>query len=73
MRADRSFEYFALGRAGFGASPDALAALVAMGFPAWVEEQLKLHPAADPELDGRLRGARLRIRYPAGEGVAGRR
>ncbi len=67
MHSDTGFAFYALGRAGYGASPDSLRQLQSIGFPAWVDEQLAPRPI-DPAADQRLRAARLRIKYPAGEG-----
>lgn len=64
MRATRQFAFYALGRAAYGASAASVEELQAIGFPAWVEQQL--HPRAmDPVCEERIAGARLRIRYPA--------
>jgi uncharacterized protein (DUF1800 family) len=69
MHTEHAFDFYALGRAGYGASPDSLQALKSMGFPAWVEEQLAPR-GGDPVADARLRAAQLRIKYPAGDGWA---
>jgi uncharacterized protein (DUF1800 family) len=66
MATDDAFAYFVLGRAGYGASPRALDEFRTLGFPAWVDAQLAAHDA-DPA-DARLADARLRIKYPLGEG-----
>src|SRR5580692_1043993 len=70
VQVDTSFGYYVLGRAGFGASPRSLQELQASGFPGWVEDQLAQHHGLDPDADAHLRAARLRIKYPAGEGWA---
>jgi uncharacterized protein (DUF1800 family) len=70
MHVDPSFAFHVLGRAGFGASPGTLQDLEADGFPAWVESQLAPRPGLDTAADERLRAARLRIKYPAGDGWA---
>jgi uncharacterized protein (DUF1800 family) len=70
MHMDRSFAYFVLGRAGYGASVESVTQLQAIGLNAWLDEQLKVRPNPEPDLDRRLREARLRIKYPAGEGFA---
>jgi uncharacterized protein (DUF1800 family) len=67
IHATREFAFYALGRAGYGASPASLQELTSIGYPAWVEEQLR-PSAADPAADDHLRNARLRIKYPAGDG-----
>jgi uncharacterized protein (DUF1800 family) len=67
MHTDHAFAFYALSRAGYGASPDSLRALAAVGFPAWVEDQLSPR-GGDPQADARLSDARLRIKYPAGDG-----
>jgi uncharacterized protein (DUF1800 family) len=70
VKVDRSFAFYALGRAAFGASPDSLQELDSIGFPAWVDEQLKAHSGFDAAADPYLRNARLHIKYPAGDGWA---
>jgi uncharacterized protein (DUF1800 family) len=55
-----------LNRLSFGASPDSLARMAALGREGWLDWQLSL-PPSDPGLDQRLRSARLRIAYEAGE------
>jgi uncharacterized protein (DUF1800 family) len=67
---DRSFAFYALGRAGFGASPQSLREFLSMGFPTWVEQQLNPRAGLDVVAEERVRSARLRIRYPAGDGWA---
>src|SRR5271163_961395 len=69
-QTDRSFAFYALGRAGFGASPDSLKELESSGFHGWVEEQLAPRASLDAPAEAQLRSARLRIKYPAGEGWA---
>ncbi len=69
MHATREFAFFALGRAAYGANAASLQQVLSGGFPAWVEEQL-LPRGADPVLDEHLKEARLRIKYPAGDGWA---
>ena len=54
-----------LNRLTFGATPEALAQFAEMGREGWLEWQLSL-PPGDPDLDGMLAAARLRISYPAG-------
>ncbi|HME40966.1 MAG TPA: DUF1800 domain-containing protein [Steroidobacteraceae bacterium] len=70
VQVDTSFAFFVLGRAGFGASRASLRELQAGGYPAWVEDQLAPRQALDSVAEERLRAARLRIKYPAGEGWA---
>ena len=70
VRVDTSFAFYVLGRAGFGASPSSVQELQAAGFPGWVETQLAPRSDLDPVAEGRVRSARLRIRYPAGDGWA---
>jgi uncharacterized protein (DUF1800 family) len=65
---DRSFAFYALGRAGFGATSSSLEELRASGFPAWVDEQLKPRADFDTVAQTHLRNARLHIKYAAGEG-----
>src|SRR5271154_5390885 len=69
-QVDISFAYYVLGRAGFGGSPHSVQELRSNGFPAWVEDQLAPRQGTDPEADARLRSARLRIKYPGGDGWA---
>jgi uncharacterized protein (DUF1800 family) len=69
-RIDRSFAYFVLGRAAFGADARSLEQLTEQGLPAWLDEQLKPRAEGDGQLSLKLREARLRIKYPAGEGWA---
>ena len=64
---DTPFAYYILGRAAFGASPDSLAELKADGAAGWIEAQLAPRAGMDAA-DEELRAARLRIKYPAGEG-----
>jgi uncharacterized protein (DUF1800 family) len=66
-RIDRGFGYFILGRAAYGADPTSLAELTRLGLPAWLDAQLEQRADSD-DVTRRLRAARLRIRYPAGEG-----
>jgi uncharacterized protein (DUF1800 family) len=70
VHVDTAFAFYVLGRAGFGASPRSLQELKSSGYPAWVETQLAPRPGLDAMCDERLRAARLRIKYPAGEGWA---
>ena len=70
MHVDTAFAFFVLGRAGFGASPRSLQELQSAGFPAWVDSQLAPRPGLDTVADERLRAARIRIKYPAGDGWA---
>jgi uncharacterized protein (DUF1800 family) len=67
---DRSFAFYALGRAGFGASPSSLAELQASGFTAWVDEQLSPRAGHDAAAEQHLLNARLHIKYAAGDGWA---
>jgi uncharacterized protein (DUF1800 family) len=57
-----------LGRAGYGASPSSLRELSDAGAAAWIETQLAPRPDLDADCNERLRAARLRIKYPAGDG-----
>jgi uncharacterized protein (DUF1800 family) len=66
-QSDRSFAYYALGRAGYGATVRSVHELEIRGFPAWVDEQLAPAAALDAASEEHLRAARLRIKYPAGE------
>jgi uncharacterized protein (DUF1800 family) len=68
MHMDRSLALFTLSRAGYGADPDALQDLQSQGLAGWLDQQLKVRAQSDPDLERRLRDARLRIKYPAGEG-----
>jgi uncharacterized protein (DUF1800 family) len=68
MHVAREFGFYALGRAGYGASASSLQELQSIGFPAWVEEQLA--PRSNDTAEDRIRSARLRIKYPAGDGWA---
>jgi uncharacterized protein (DUF1800 family) len=68
MHVDASSAFYILGRAGYGASPTALRELQAGGLAAWLEDQLAPRAGMDVVADERLRAARLRIKYPAGEG-----
>ena len=54
--------YIALNRASFGATNEELARLAKLGWPAWVEEQLK-PTQEDPEADNRIANHRMRIEY----------
>ncbi len=67
MHIDREFAFYALGRAGYGASLSSPQELLSSGFPAWVEEQLAPR-GGDPAAEERIRAARLRIKYAAGDG-----
>ncbi len=51
-------------------SAGSLEELAQDGFPAWVDEQLKAPALLDAAADAYLRGARLHIKYPAGDGWA---
>jgi len=55
-------EFVALNRATFGATPDELSRMAKMGWPAWVEEQLK-PGKEDAEADKRIASQKLRIEY----------
>ncbi len=66
----RSFAYFVLGRAGFGANAAALEELESEGLAGWLDAQLKPRDAADTALLTRLRSAQLHIKYAAGDGWA---
>jgi uncharacterized protein (DUF1800 family) len=68
VQVDRSFAFYALGRAAFGASPDSLEELQSQGFSAWVDNQLKAKSGFGAAADAYLRNAQLRIKYPAGDG-----
>jgi uncharacterized protein (DUF1800 family) len=57
----------ALGRAGFGGSPEEVARVSGMGWEAWVGEQLRPNDAADLDCRRRLQQLKLRIKYNAGE------
>jgi uncharacterized protein (DUF1800 family) len=67
-QVDRSFAFYVLGRAGYGATPGSLAELQSQGLRAWVEAQLSPKSGEDAPLEQRLRAARLRIKYAAGDG-----
>jgi uncharacterized protein (DUF1800 family) len=67
MHTDNAFALYVLGRAGYGASPASLQEFQSVGFPAWLEEQVAPR-AADAAVEERLRSARLRMKYPAGDG-----
>jgi len=60
MRPDPDF--IALNRATFGATPEELSRLRKMGWPAWVEEQLK-PGKEDAEADKRIANQKLHIDY----------
>lgn len=70
MHVDPAFAFHILGRAGFGASPGSVRELEDAGYPAWIETQLAPRPGLDAACEDRVRAARLRIKYPAGEGWA---
>jgi uncharacterized protein (DUF1800 family) len=53
----------ALGRAGYGARPEDVPAVIAGGFPAWVEDQLAPREQDDAALSVRLAALKLRIKY----------
>jgi uncharacterized protein (DUF1800 family) len=55
----------ALGRAGFGASPEDVAWVSERGFRAWVEIQLAPHDNDDPAVQDRLARVRYHIKYGA--------
>jgi uncharacterized protein (DUF1800 family) len=57
----------ALGRAGYGASPQESARIAGLGWPAWVEEQLHPNEAADADCRARLARLQLRIKYNAAQ------
>jgi uncharacterized protein (DUF1800 family) len=56
-----------LGRAAYGSTPEAAAALMRDGLDAWVDRQLAL-PAEEPTLAPRVDGITARIYYAAGPG-----
>jgi uncharacterized protein (DUF1800 family) len=58
------FVVSALGRAGYGATPEDVAAVRSIGFAAWLEEQLAPRDDADAACRDRLDRLTLRIRYP---------
>jgi len=57
----------ALGRAGYGPTPEEAARVGRIGWPAWVGEQLAPDEAADADCRDRLAQLRLRIHYNASE------
>ncbi len=67
MHTENAFAFYALGRAGYGASPRSLQEVLSAGFPAWVEDQLAPR-SADTVADARIHGAQMRMKYPAGDG-----
>jgi uncharacterized protein (DUF1800 family) len=62
---DRAAAFVVLNRLAFGPVPGEVDRLVSLGINAWLDEQL--NPTDDPECDRRIRDARLRIEYGAGE------
>ena len=56
----------ALGRAGYGARPDDVSAVLRRGWPAWVEAQLAPRDADDPAVHERLRHLMLRVHHGPG-------
>ena len=67
QRWDAAMVVAALGRAGFGGSPDEVARTASMGWENWVEEQLRPNDGADGECHRRLQQLKLRIKYNAAE------
>jgi uncharacterized protein (DUF1800 family) len=61
-------EVIALNRMAWGPRPGDIERVKAMGFEAYVEEQLAPAAIDDSDCDRRLNEARLRIRYDAGNG-----
>ncbi|MGQ9897702.1 MAG: DUF1800 domain-containing protein [Acidobacteriota bacterium] len=61
-------EVIAANRMGFGPRPGDLDRIRAMGFAAYVEEQLHPNDADDPLFLAKRQSARLRINYSAGNG-----
>lgn len=55
-----------LNRLTFGSTPAAIARFAELGKSAWLDEQLRLDPAADTALADRLAAATLKIEYEAG-------
>lgn len=55
----------ALNRVTFGARDTDVANVQAMGWPAWVADQLAPSVGDDPALDAHIKAQRLRIQYPA--------
>jgi len=68
VHVEKSFAYHVLGRAAYGASRGSLEALQAAGLAGWVDDQLAPRAGMDDAAELHLRAARLRIRYPAGDG-----
>jgi uncharacterized protein (DUF1800 family) len=66
-RWDAAMVLGALGRAGFGGSPDEVTRVAGLGWENWVEEQLRPNDAADGECHRRLQQLKLHIKYNAAE------